>query len=108
VRSLGDCPRYALPMPSGENFSRTPQRCPVVRSGQPVPRRKVVCLVSAVFEGLLPTQADRMSDGFHTRFDGSPLFCRRDLTVALKAPPPRTTIIPQQSAPSNALVSRWL
>ena len=27
-----------------------------------------------MFEGLLPTQADRMSDGFHTRLDGSPLF----------------------------------
>jgi hypothetical protein len=95
VRSLGDYLYYILLMPSGENFSCTPQRYPVIRSGQPVLYQKGYYLVSVVFKGLLPRQADCISDSFHTHFDSSPLFYCYDLTVTLKALPPYVIIIPQ-------------
>jgi hypothetical protein len=62
---LGDSPRYAFPIPAGENSASLPQRCPVRRLGHDS---------TTSSRGLALDTSRRLSDGFNTRFDGSPLF----------------------------------
>ena len=62
-----------LLMPSGENFHPYPRGVLSYDLGNQF-HVEMIVWYSVVFEGLLPTQVDRMSDGFHTLFDGSPLF----------------------------------
>ena len=58
-------------MPSGENSAHTPEV-----SYRTTRHRFHVDIV----EGLFPRSGNHTSDGFHTRFDGSPLFCRGSLS----------------------------
>ena len=102
MRSLGDCLRSArVQCPQVKNFPHTPEvSCRTIWATSSTSKSY---LVSAVFEGLFPRQADRMSDGFHTRFDGSPLFCRGRSSSSLSGRDP----FERQRRPQQLHQLRW-